>query len=156
MKLCIQQMCGLWQNLVWLSMSLAMFFICLVKAGSQIAIFMRPTWGPPGSCRPQMVPMLAPWTLLSGMFTIALHSADRTKAKPVNQTCMNLAAIKLNIRPWNSPGDLWYLSIYQSKQKRKTRWLNPIETYPHYRSFWTTPSDPRKRHRDDLQSINLC
>ena len=26
-----------------------------------------PTWGPPGSCRPQMGPMLAPWTLLSGV-----------------------------------------------------------------------------------------
>ena len=25
-------------------------------------------WGPPGSCRPQMGPMLAPWTLLSGQF----------------------------------------------------------------------------------------
>ena len=24
------------------------------------------TWGPPGSCRPQMGPMLAPWTWLSG------------------------------------------------------------------------------------------
>ena len=32
----------------------------------QIAKFMGPTWGPPGSCRPQMGPMLAPWTLLSG------------------------------------------------------------------------------------------
>ena len=30
------------------------------------AKFMGPTWGPPGSCRPQMGPMLAPWTLLSG------------------------------------------------------------------------------------------
>ena len=28
--------------------------------------FMGPTWGPPGSCRPQIGPMLAPWTLLSG------------------------------------------------------------------------------------------
>ena len=27
---------------------------------------MGPTWGPSGSCRPQMGPMLAPWTLLSG------------------------------------------------------------------------------------------
>ena len=27
---------------------------------------MGPTWDPPGSCRPQMGPMLAPWTLLSG------------------------------------------------------------------------------------------
>ena len=28
--------------------------------------FMGPTWGPPGSCRPQLGPVLAPWTLLSG------------------------------------------------------------------------------------------
>ena len=34
---------------------------------SQIAGFMGPTWGPPGSCRPQMGPILAPWTLLLGM-----------------------------------------------------------------------------------------
>ena len=27
---------------------------------------MGPTWGPPGSCRPQMDPKLAPWTLLLG------------------------------------------------------------------------------------------
>ena len=27
---------------------------------------MGPTWGPPGSCRPPIGPMLAPWTLLSG------------------------------------------------------------------------------------------
>ena len=31
----------------------------------QIAMFMGSTWGPPGSCRLQMGPMLAPWTLLS-------------------------------------------------------------------------------------------
>ena len=34
--------------------------------GSQIARFMGPTWGPHGSCRPHVGPMLAPWTLLSG------------------------------------------------------------------------------------------
>ena len=33
----------------------------------RIAKFMGPTWGSPGSCRPQMGPMLAPWTLLSGL-----------------------------------------------------------------------------------------
>ena len=37
----------------------------LVQA--QIAKFMEPTWGPPGSCRPQIGPMLAPWTLLLGV-----------------------------------------------------------------------------------------
>ena len=34
---------------------------------SEIASFMWQTWGPPGSCRPQMGPMLGPWTLLSGL-----------------------------------------------------------------------------------------
>ena len=29
---------------------------------------MGPTWGPPGSCRPQMGPMLALWALLSGCY----------------------------------------------------------------------------------------
>ena len=36
----------------------------------QIAKFMRPTWGPPGLYRPQMGPMLAPWTLLSGAVSL--------------------------------------------------------------------------------------
>ena len=31
---------------------------------NQIARFMGPTWGPPGSCRSHMGPILAPWTLL--------------------------------------------------------------------------------------------
>ena len=34
---------------------------------SQIAKFMGLTLDPPGSCRPQMGPMLTPWTSLSGM-----------------------------------------------------------------------------------------
>ena len=36
-----------------------------IKYASQIARLMGPTWGQPGSCRSQMGPMLAPWTLLS-------------------------------------------------------------------------------------------
>ena len=38
----------------------------LVRTCPHIAKFMGPTWGPPGSCRPQVGPMLAQWTLLSG------------------------------------------------------------------------------------------
>ena len=34
---------------------------------SLIARFVGPTWGPPGADRTQVVPMLAPWTLLSGL-----------------------------------------------------------------------------------------
>ena len=40
---------------------------------TKIAEFMGPTWGPPGSCRPQMGPMLAPWTLLSGYMWFMLE-----------------------------------------------------------------------------------
>ena len=40
---------------------------------SQIAKFMGPSWAPPGSCRPQMDPMLAPWTLLSGLLFFLLQ-----------------------------------------------------------------------------------
>ena len=36
------------------------------KVETQTTKFMGPTWGPPGSCPPQMCPLLAPWTLLSG------------------------------------------------------------------------------------------
>ena len=35
---------------------------------SQITKFMGPTWCPTGSCQPQMGLMLAPWTLLWGMY----------------------------------------------------------------------------------------
>ena len=38
-----------------------------ITVTTQIAKFMGSTWGPPGSCRPQMGPMSAPWTLLSGI-----------------------------------------------------------------------------------------
>ena len=44
---------------------------------SQIAKFMGPTWGPPGTCRPQMGPMWAPWTLLSGMILSGLTMGCR-------------------------------------------------------------------------------
>ena len=37
---------------------------------TQIAKFMGQTWGPPGSCRSQVGPMLAPWTLLSGYASV--------------------------------------------------------------------------------------
>ena len=38
------------------------------KEMAHIAKFMGPTWGPSGTCRPQMGPILAPWTLLSGIY----------------------------------------------------------------------------------------
>ena len=50
---------------------------CLVRSEAlrgncQITRFMGPTWGPPGSCRLQMGPMLAPWALLYGLGYVRL------------------------------------------------------------------------------------
>ena len=44
---------------------------------AQITKFTGPIWGPPGSWRPQMGPMLAPWTLLSGWFAASNRSLTR-------------------------------------------------------------------------------
>ena len=52
---------------IWLfhPFDLHLYRITSILASIQIAKFMGPTWGPPGSCRPQMGPMLTPWILLS-------------------------------------------------------------------------------------------
>ena len=55
---------------VWKYFSIGSLIFEMRQSNStQIAKFMGPTWGPPGSCRPQMGPILAPWTLLSGYLT---------------------------------------------------------------------------------------
>ena len=46
-----------------------------------------PTWGPPGSWWPQIGPMLAPWTLLSGIWFIVWH-IDTYTCRPM--TTVNL------------------------------------------------------------------
>ena len=38
----------------------------------QLTRFMGPTWGRPGACRPQMEPMLASWSLLSGPLSLSV------------------------------------------------------------------------------------
>ena len=48
---------------------------------------MGPTWGPPGSCRSQMGPMLAPWTLLSWL-SDPIGAALKCKSRC--QCCFNL------------------------------------------------------------------
>ena len=54
----------------------------VVSEYTQITKFMGPTWDPPGFCRPQMGPMLAPWTLLSGyaLGSITLQSLESAVA----------------------------------------------------------------------------
>ena len=54
-----------WAMLCWFAFDAA--GIHQKGAQGQTLKFMGQTWGPPGSCRPQMGPMLAPRTLLSGL-----------------------------------------------------------------------------------------
>ena len=72
---------------------------------SQIARIMGPTWGPPGSCRPQSGPMWAPWTLLSGMVLTLYNSA---LDKLINSVFPVLGTLSCNVMQlyW------WYFSRY--------------------------------------------
>ena len=69
-----------------------------------IAMFTGPIWGPPGSCRPQMGPMLAPWNLkspASRLFTSTVYS-DANQRK--HQSSASLAFVRgIHRGPVNSP-----------------------------------------------------
>ena len=55
---------GLWGEFRWRQVLRFQHSIMSMYTG--IAKFTGPAWGQPGSCRPQMGPIVAPWTLLSG------------------------------------------------------------------------------------------
>ena len=72
----------------------------LPRVQSQISKFMGPTWGPPGSCRPQMGPMLAQWALLSGMSSAddphgAIYRKELKLGKSCHNTTITLMAMTL-------------------------------------------------------------
>ena len=73
---------------------------------SQIANFMGPTWGPPGSCRPQMGPMLAPWLLLSGIYvctqnTLSLrHLKSSIEIDDIHEVLWCIAQFHSSIDNW--------------------------------------------------------
>ena len=64
----------------------------------QIAKFMGPTWDPPGSCRPQMGPMLASWTFLSGTlpFMVVLLTATPCLGKDLRTNGYGKTWIRLS------------------------------------------------------------
>ena len=69
---------------------------------TQITRFMGPTWGPPGSYRPQMGPMLVPWTLPSGYahsYLLFHQMSQSFRWLPVERWQLlfcTLAALKMN------------------------------------------------------------
>ena len=53
---------------------------------TKITKFMGPTWCPPGSCRPQMGPMLSPWTLLSWQWPYGVNRSLFSTGKHFQHT----------------------------------------------------------------------
>ena len=78
---------------------------------TQIVKFMAPTWGPSGSCRPQMGPMLDPWTLLSGdifkeIFLIEnVWFFNKISLKSVSEGPINNIPASVQIMAGRRPGD---------------------------------------------------
>ena len=65
---------------------------------SQIARFIGSTWGPPGSCWPQVGPMLSPWILLSGVRMNMRHAFKNiTSTSNKHQFLINLNIGTCNI-----------------------------------------------------------
>ena len=83
---------------------------------AQIAKFMGPTWGPPGSCWPQMGPILAPWTLLSGCgldsITHMHWTTDCCKTIQNGNTYSLVLPVMAKLASWQllvfKVGNLWF------------------------------------------------
>ena len=107
--LCLREFAG--HCLGWISIS------------TQIAKFMGPTWGPPGSCRPQMGPILAPWILLTRKSFIVLPGSEPGHcikeywhiANPTSDNKTRVyhekKSISMNGHIWRGFNSLIYLSI---------------------------------------------
>ena len=68
----------------------------LPKATTQITKFMWPTWGPPGSCRSQVGPTFAPWTLLSGYLPLTMSLPPHLYVLYVSNTSAPTGAAQYN------------------------------------------------------------
>ena len=102
---------------------------------SLIARFMGPTWGPPGADRTQVGPMLAPWTLLSGVLitsnTVHINSSppwqngrhfaeDIFKCIFMNEKCCILIKIRRQAIIWPSADSLMHIC------GTRERWVNSL------------------------------
>ena len=79
-----------------------------VSNSSQIARSLGPIWGPPGSCWPQMGPMLAPWTLLSGVLYFCQALLYPLSIDVLLTLCNRISTMN---RRWHGewcPGKIWW------------------------------------------------
>ena len=101
---------------------------------SKIAKFMGPTWGPPGSWRPQMGPMLGPWTLLSGIASDGVsHHRPPYWLPCLSWYLLNnfgLVGLQQNISTW---AKLFILNNFQYKHPQQESCALYIVLYPFVR-----------------------
>ena len=98
----------------------------------QIARFKGPTWGPSGSCRPQVGPMLAPWTLPSGSLLERLSSVVFTFNLYASASFCPQAAPLVQPKPPLMLGHGWIVTLHPRE------WSDSI-TYPFINSYIKAP-----------------
>ena len=91
----------------------------LLELASQIAKFMGPTWDPPGSCRPQTGPMLATWTLLSGLFMCMISCDSSLILTQKKSSCIISIRADSRLAP-----SQWETSL---QSNAVSHWLGPAE-----------------------------
>ena len=121
---------------------------------TQIAKFVGPTWGPPGSCQPQMGPMLAPWTLLSGYLHASQmapsKSTDLQKKHSYNThrglcTSLRICCVLL----WLIAGRFyWYFHGYLTGNEAIIWWLSQCH--------WVNPEWITRNHKQLIMKPQKC
>ena len=88
------------EKLISIKITIMKYVGCRSTISYQIAKFMGPTWGPPWSCRPQIGPVLAPWTLLSAML---LCTTLQGQQHNINRHLIH--EMPLTLSQWSSNGN---------------------------------------------------
>ena len=93
--------------------------------GSLIARFMGPTWGPSGTDRSQVGPMLAPWTLLSGLIIGFVQVMDLrfSRASHYLKQCF---AFSLNVSHDLYLGQIW---LFSTVIKLRWRFISTVTQF---------------------------
>ena len=93
---------------------------------TQIASFMGPTWGPSGSYRSQIGPMLAPWTLLSGkLMCFYFTLSDISGTHPAQLSTQMIKATRLDMdQDWHPTETIWDKHCDCSRRvNQQTGWI---------------------------------
>ena len=101
---------------------------------TQIAKFMGPTCGPPGSSRPQMGPMLSPWTLLSRMMSWhgnTFHITGPLCGEPPVTGDLPTWRLLWLISPWTK-----WLAFWQTTMSNWFSWKKMLEFWFNFQWNW--------------------